>query len=52
MAAAKTAIDKLTASHRFSRPIVTQIVQATDFWKAEDYHQHYLDKNGLSNCRF
>ncbi len=51
-AAAEVAIAKLTASHRFSQPIVTQVVQATDFWKAEEYHQHYLDKNGLSNCRF
>jgi peptide-methionine (S)-S-oxide reductase len=50
--AAEASIVKLTASHRFSRPIVTQVVQATDFWKAEDYHQHYLDKNGLQNCRF
>ena len=51
-AAAEASIAQLTASHHFSRPIVTQVVQATDFWKAEDYHQHYLDKNGLSNCHF
>jgi len=51
-AEAVAAIAKLTASHRFSQPIVTQVVAATDFWKAEEYHQHYLDKNGLSNCRF
>jgi peptide methionine sulfoxide reductase msrA/msrB len=50
--AALTSIAKLTADHRFSRPIVTQVVAATDFWKAEEYHQHYLDKNGLSSCRF
>ncbi|MEJ0000881.1 MAG: peptide-methionine (R)-S-oxide reductase MsrB [Verrucomicrobiota bacterium] len=51
-AAAQASIAKLTAEHRFTRPIVTQVVAATDFWKAEDYHQHYLDKNGLQNCRF
>ena len=51
-AAAMASIAKLTAAHHFSQPIVTQVVQASDFWKAEDYHQHYLDKNGLSNCRF
>jgi len=51
-AAAETAIAKLTAAHRFTKPIVTQVVAASDFWKAEDYHQHYLDKNGLSNCHF
>ena len=49
---AMASITKLTAAHRFSRPIVTQVVAATDFWKAEDYHQHYLDKNGLLNCHF
>jgi len=49
---AEASIARLTASHRFSRPIVTQVVAATDFWRAEDYHQHYLDKNGLQNCRF
>jgi peptide-methionine (S)-S-oxide reductase len=51
-AAAETAIAHLTASHHFSRPIVTQVVAASDFWRAEEYHQHYLDKNGLQNCRF
>jgi len=51
-AAAEASIAQLTAAHRFTRPIVTQVVPATDFWKAEEYHQHYLDKNGLSNCRF
>jgi peptide methionine sulfoxide reductase msrA/msrB len=51
-AAATESIAKLTSSKRFNRPIVTQVVAATDFWKAEDYHQHYLDKNGLQNCRF
>ncbi len=50
--AAQDSIAKLTSQHRFNRPIVTQVVAATDFWKAEDYHQHYLDKNGLQNCRF
>jgi len=51
-AEAGASIAKLTKEHRFTRPIVTEIVQASDFWKAEDYHQHYLDKNGLSNCRY
>jgi peptide-methionine (S)-S-oxide reductase len=51
-AEAEASIAKLTESHRFSRPIVTQVVAAGDFWRAEEYHQHYLDKNGLQNCRF
>ena len=31
-------------------PIVTQIVPAATFWKAEDYHQQYLAKRGMDNC--
>jgi peptide methionine sulfoxide reductase msrA/msrB len=49
---AMQSIAQLTKDHRFSRPIVTEVVKATDFWKAEDYHQHYLDKHGLQNCRY
>jgi peptide methionine sulfoxide reductase msrA/msrB len=35
----------LEASHRFDRPIVTEIVAASPFWPAEDYHQDYHRKN-------
>ena len=41
-----------TAQARFRRPIVTQIVPATDFWPAEDYHQQYLEKRGLASCHW
>ncbi len=37
---------------RTSRPIATQIVAAEPFWEAEDYHQQYLEKRGLSTCKF
>jgi peptide-methionine (S)-S-oxide reductase len=35
---------------RFTRPVVTQIEDAPPFWEAEDYHQRYLEKRGLSSC--
>lgn len=38
------------AQKNFRRPIVTQIVKAPEFWAAEDYHQQYLEKRGLSHC--
>ena len=37
-------------SGRHSGPIVTQIVEAGPFWRAEEYHQQYLEKQGLATC--
>jgi peptide-methionine (S)-S-oxide reductase len=37
---------------RLDREIVTQIVPATNFYRAEDYHQQYLAKRGRKSCRF
>ncbi len=47
-AAAKASRDK--AQPLFKRPIVTQIEPAQTFWRAEEYHQQYLEKRGLSHC--
>lgn len=48
--AAEESKAKQSASGRFSRPIVTEITPATTFYKAEDYHQRYLEKRGLASC--
>jgi peptide-methionine (S)-S-oxide reductase len=50
-AAAKASRDALAKSGKFSRPIVTEIAPASKFWKAEDYHQQYLERRGLAHCR-
>ena len=49
-AAAKASKARLENSHRFSKPVVTQIVPAVTFFEAEDYHQQYLEKKGLASC--
>lgn len=47
----KDVISKLEEAHVFSEKIVTTIEKTTEFYKAEDYHQNYLDKNpGGYNC--
>ena len=43
---AETIKKKLDAAKIWSRPIVTEIVKAETFYKAEDYHQDYFALNG------
>ncbi len=48
--AALASKEQLAQSGRFKRAIVTQIVPASEYYLAEDYHQQYLEKRGLSSC--
>jgi peptide methionine sulfoxide reductase msrA/msrB len=44
---------RVEASGKWKRPIVTEIVPATAFWPAEEYHQDYLEKHpGGYTCHF
>ena len=50
-AQARAKIEQLTAEGRFKpKKIVTRIEPAQTFWRAEEYHQRYLEKRGLSSC--
>jgi peptide-methionine (S)-S-oxide reductase len=49
-AAAAASKEKLAASGKHRRPIVTEIAPAPTFWRAEEYHQRYLEKRGVSSC--
>lgn len=40
----------LSESGKFRSPIVTVIEPAATFYRAEEYHQRYLEKRGLANC--
>ena len=40
----------LDASGKFRKPIATEILPAQTFWRAEEYHQQYLAKRGMSHC--
>lgn len=48
--AARASKAEMEASGKFRRPIATEIVPVPAFWRAEEYHQKYLAKRGISHC--
>ncbi len=40
------------AQKRWQKPIVTEVVQATTFYPAEEYHQDYFKKHGGHGCHY
>ena len=50
-ASARKLIARLDAEKRFRKPVVTEVVPAQTFWRAEDYHQKYLEKRGAVACQ-
>jgi peptide-methionine (S)-S-oxide reductase len=51
-ATAKKLKATLDASGKFKRPIATEITAAGKFYRAEEYHQKYLEKRGATSCHF
>jgi len=51
-AVARKSKEQAQASRRFRRPIVTEITPASAFYRAEEYHQRYLEKRGAASCHF
>jgi peptide-methionine (S)-S-oxide reductase len=50
-AVAKAKIEQLTGEGRFKpKRIVTKVEPAQTFWRAEEYHQRYLEKRGQASC--
>lgn len=50
---AEAMIKRLTDEKVFDNPIVTEITPASEFYKAEDYHQNYYNDNpNKSYCAF
>jgi peptide-methionine (S)-S-oxide reductase len=42
--------ETLQNSGRYKTPVVTEIVPAATFYRAEEHHQQYLAKRGRASC--
>ena len=49
-AAAEQKISEIDASGKWPDPVVTEVAQAPAFWRAEEYHQRYIEKRGGGGC--
>ena len=47
---ARAKIAELNATGSYRKPIATVVLPAATFWKAEEYHQRYLEKRGMVSC--
>ncbi|MBI2463807.1 peptide-methionine (S)-S-oxide reductase MsrA [Candidatus Peregrinibacteria bacterium] len=47
---AKVSKKQLDKSGKFSKSVVTEITAVSKFYRAEEYHQRYLEKHGLAQC--